>query len=187
MADCEGVDVNDGTCSLPDCDKPVKRSCLCYGHYMKQWRYGTPTPVHPSRATDLTGRRFGHLVAVERVGNRWLCRCDCGRTTVVRVGDLNRGSAASCGDRRTHRRQDEVGYSSAHDRVRRDRGLVQRYDCVDCGARAQHWSYDHADPDELHEDGISARPVAYSLKPEHYQPRCISCHKRFDLGRHDAA
>jgi len=177
---------NATTCSLLDCDNPVKRLGFCYGHYMKQWRYGTPTPKHRRRWVDLTGQRFGALVVAYRRNNGWICRCDCGAETFTRAGDLNRGSATSCGDRTIHLRREDVGYSAAHDRVRRDRGQVQAHECVGCGTQAQHWSYDHSDPDELHAEGLSARPVAYSVKPEHYSPRCIKCHKRFDLDHIDA-
>lgn len=52
---------------------------------------------------DLTGKRFGKLVALEYVprqgGKRagWLCECDCGKKKVVLSGNLNRGIAKSCG------------------------------------------------------------------------------------------
>ena len=174
------------TCSVTGCDKPVKRTTLCYGHYMKNWRYGTPTPSFPDRHEDLSGRRFGNLIVLRRVDGRWLCSCDCGATTVVRVGDLNRGTTANCGDRSEHRRRDDIKYAAAHDRVRADRGLVQTYRCVDCGQRAQHWSYNHDDPDELHQEGLSAQPVAYSIHPDHYSPRCVKCHRHFDLFHADA-
>lgn len=173
-------------CSLANCGKPVKRAGFCYGHYMKNWRYGTPTPEHAPTWADLRGKRFGSLVVIERTQGRWLCRCDCGSTSVVRSGDLNRGTVSTCGDRSIHIRRDDVGYSAAHERVRSDRGLVQTHNCVDCGTKAQHWSYNHTDPDELHADGLSAHPVAYSVRPEHYSPRCIKCHKRFDLDHIDA-
>lgn len=124
----------DATCSVPDCAKPIKRAGFCYGHYMKNWRYGTPTPEWPDRWVDVRGQRFGALVVEERAGMKWLCLCDCGRTTRVRAGDLNRGTVTTCGDRPTHWRQDDAGYSAAHDRVRRDRGRVQRHACEDCGA-----------------------------------------------------
>lgn len=178
----------DGTCSLPDCGKPLRRAGYCYGHYMKAWRYGTPTPDHPSRVVDIKGQRFGTLTVIERRGFQWHCECDCGRTRLVSAGDLNRhGDANTCGHRPTHRRRDDAGYSAAHDRVRRDIGPVHDYCCVNCGEPAKHWSYDHDDPDELLEYGLSANAVAYSLKPEHYSPRCVSCHKRYDLDRKHAA
>jgi hypothetical protein len=50
---------------------------------------------------DLTGQRFGRLtvVALDRVDRCtwWLCRCDCGKETVVRVSQLRDGKSFSCG------------------------------------------------------------------------------------------
>lgn len=176
------------TCSLSTCDKPVKRAGYCYGHYMKNWRYGTPEPVFAPRWDDLRGQRFGSLVVTDqRVGRFWICKCDCGATTRADTGNLNRGSKISCGDSKAHHRKDFVSYSGAHERVRNDRGPADRLPCVGCNRPAQHWSYNHDDPDELHEDGLtSRRTVAYSQKPDHYSPRCVTCHKRFDLDRIDA-
>ena len=54
---------DESTCALPDCDEPIKRKEFCYGHYMKQWRYGTPTPEFPSKVVDLVGQSFGGLLA----------------------------------------------------------------------------------------------------------------------------
>lgn len=176
--------MNQGTtCKLAECGKPVKRRGYCYGHYMKNWRYGTPTPEFEPAWIDIRGRRFGALTVIARRGSRWLCDCDCGAVATVRAGDLNSGHVSSCGDRALHGRRDDILYHSAHDRVRDDRGLVQHHACVGCGRSAQHWSYDHTDPDELLAEGLSSNPLAYSTKPEHYSPRCVRCHKRFDLKR----
>jgi hypothetical protein len=52
---------------------------------------------------QLVGQRFGHLTVVEFVDvarngtTRWLCRCDCGNTTIVRHGNLKSGSTKGCG------------------------------------------------------------------------------------------
>ena len=54
-------------------------------------------------ALDLSGKRFGRLVAVERMKRPgkpdwfWLCRCSCGRTSVRRGSALQGGVAISCG------------------------------------------------------------------------------------------
>ena len=50
--------------------------------------------------------RFGRLVTIKKVEKllndkdkhyKWLCRCDCGNTTVVRSSDLRKGKTKSCG------------------------------------------------------------------------------------------
>lgn len=52
---------------------------------------------------DLTGKRFGHLVAVEYMAGtktkkgRWLCMCDCGQMHEVATSNLTRGKVKSCG------------------------------------------------------------------------------------------
>ena len=59
-------------------------------------------PKHSRKKLDLTGQRFGRLTVVgpvENIGSRtaWLCRCDCGRETVVKTHRLRSGHTASCG------------------------------------------------------------------------------------------
>lgn len=56
----------------------------------------------PKPFSDLTGRRFGRLVATVRIPRakgktHWACRCDCGKVVSVRVDALNNGQIKSCG------------------------------------------------------------------------------------------
>lgn len=53
---------------------------------------------------DLTGRRFGRLLVIERApknwyGNSvgWKCDCDCGVSRIVMSGNLRSGATKSCG------------------------------------------------------------------------------------------
>lgn len=55
---------------------------------------------------DITGKRFGSLVAVScfnkinnsnRSGIMWICKCDCGKTTISTVSKLRKGIRFSCG------------------------------------------------------------------------------------------
>lgn len=55
---------------------------------------------------DISGQRFGRLVALDRsVGvkpngskySRWRCLCDCGSETSVSMSDLTTGNTTSCG------------------------------------------------------------------------------------------
>lgn len=57
---------------------------------------------------DLTGQRFGYLVAIKPNGKTkncniiWDCLCDCGNHTNVTSGNLVRGSITSCGCKRSY-------------------------------------------------------------------------------------
>lgn len=49
---------------------------------------------------DLTGRKFGKLTVIERVGNsgsKWLCKCECGREKTVLGSNLRQGYTTTCG------------------------------------------------------------------------------------------
>ena len=55
------------------------------------------------QAKDLIGQRFGKLVVIERAENtkecraQWLCKCDCGKTKVIKGKYLLNGDTKSCG------------------------------------------------------------------------------------------
>ena len=71
---------------------------------------------------------------------------------------------------------DDATYLGAHQRVRYQRGRAKDHACVDCGGPAAHWSYDRACPNEK-----QSELGPYSTDIAHYVPRCVRCHKRFDL------
>lgn len=55
-----------------------------------------------SKLIDLVGQRFGKLTIIEKSENKggktaWLCKCDCGNSTVVVGGNLKNGHTTSCG------------------------------------------------------------------------------------------
>lgn len=59
-----------------------------------------------SKLIDEMGNRYGRLVVVKRGKNRgrqamWLCKCDCGKETIVSGAHLRRGNTRSCGCLRT--------------------------------------------------------------------------------------
>jgi hypothetical protein len=74
---------------------------------------------------------------------------------------------------------DVLTFGGVHKRLARTHGSASRHLCVDCGAQAKEWSYDGRDGAEQHELVRGSR-VAYSLDLTHYQPRCVSCHRKFD-------
>ena len=52
-----------------------------------------------SKFKDISGIRFGRLIAQKRLPLRkkWECLCDCGQTTVTRIDFLTSGHTQSCG------------------------------------------------------------------------------------------
>lgn len=68
---------------------------------------------------DLTGKRFGRLVAVEYKGNRiWSCQCDCATTIDVRTTNLGSGNTRSC---RCLKRETATALCFVHGHVRNHR------------------------------------------------------------------
>ena len=138
---------------------------------------------------DLTRQRFGRLVVISQAedtfcrGQRkrnWVTLCDCGATHTVSATALLSGSSKSCGCllRETNKRLktvDRPRYHTFHGRMLRHRGPARHHACVDCEGSAEEWSYDHKDAAELMDGG-----KRYSLKYEHYEPRCVSCHRKLD-------
>lgn len=60
------------------------------------------------RAIDLTGQRFGRVIAVAFKGTRngrgyWECLCDCGKSKTFCTRELRAGDITSCGCERKER------------------------------------------------------------------------------------
>lgn len=71
----------------------------------------------------MTGRRYGALVAIRRVGSKpngnaiWLCRCDCGNECEVDGYDVRRHKTISCKECGAERsRQGSVKHGLSHTR-----------------------------------------------------------------------
>lgn len=89
-------------CICPVCGKrfSMKAETVGIAHQCKECNA-------KSRIIDLTGQRFGRLVAIEHAGRvvnkngfrttLWKCKCDCGKESVVRYPLLVSGNTRSCG------------------------------------------------------------------------------------------
>ncbi len=87
-------------CGVEGCERPCLARGLCMAHYHRALRARDFEPQ--PKQLDLTGMRFGWLSVIECERsdghNRyWKCRCDCGRETVVRAGNLLAGNTKGCG------------------------------------------------------------------------------------------
>ena len=84
--------------------QPAKRACRACG---KVYRPDKHTSIYCSRdcakgpRLKLAGRIFGRLTAIKPVKidrrTHWLCRCECGGTTLVITSNLTRRNTLSCG------------------------------------------------------------------------------------------
>ena len=112
---------------------------------------------------DLTDQKFGRLTVIKRSypnGNggepRWLCKCECGKKTVVRGACLRKGEIQSCGCLRIEKLKNRLrlplglaSMRSAIDSYKRNakiRGIeynltekefakITKMDCYYCGAK----------------------------------------------------
>lgn len=75
------------------------------------------------KANDLTGKKFRHLTAIERITNRrgkifWKAKCDCGNYTEVDANALTRKDgkgAVSCGCKNFRTNQDSANWKSPNE------------------------------------------------------------------------
>lgn len=137
----------------------VRSGALKFGH-TQSCGCLTKKAVSDATSSKITGKRFGRLVALERIGSRrggalWRCACDCGNEHIALAGTLNSGQLVSCGcasiDRPGLRSKQVRASSSIHDHKRRarvrgatgswtteqitDLSLKQRGRCANCGTK----------------------------------------------------
>lgn len=80
-----------------------------------------------SKMVDLSGKRFGRLVAIEVVGRTftpngtrqtmWRCKCDCGNETTVKYIALTSGNTKSCGCGEIENRMSNIRKAQLNNRV----------------------------------------------------------------------
>jgi len=83
---------------------------------------------------DITGKRFGRLVAIERTGrvskngtSFWLCKCDCGNEKIINIDILNRGKSKSCGCLRSEV-SSNLGIENGHKNIKKAQSHVANFD-----------------------------------------------------------
>lgn len=180
-------------CVAPDCTRKAVRGkgdkSLCEGHYMRMRRNGSygdrpigclppkiPTTVlGPKLPPKVCGVEECNTVATERG------YCKKHATRLRRHGDPT--TYIPHEDRNLPTRSDNPRWTgdmatseAVHQRLRKWRGPASTHRCVECGEQAAHWSYNHDAPDER-----IAERGAYTTDLSYYSPRCVPCHKRFDL------
>lgn len=81
-------------------------------------------------------------------------------------------------------RKEVVNYFQQHRRLTYIKGKASDLPCVGCGSTGRNeWSMHHEAPEQLVAEVRPGRFVKYTLDPDDYSPRCIPCHRAYDLGR----
>ena len=126
-----------------DCgNKKIVSGCKLRGDRVKSCGCLAKELSSERQLDNLVGQRFGRLVVEGREENKgsevcWKCKCDCGKTCVVRAGDLKRGNTKSCGcirvDNISGQRFGKLTVVSEHGR--NSWGDVQWLCLCDCGSQ----------------------------------------------------
>jgi hypothetical protein len=153
------------TCSIAGCGRRFAAHDLCLMHYKRKQRNGDPLKLVKQAggpcAVEGCDRVYEAKGFCKLHYRRWMSHGD--PLTVLPTGGWT---------------GDDATYLAFHVRQRKVRGLAENHLCG-CGARADEWAYDHADPDERQQT-IGKYTMPYSLDMDHYSPMCHSCHRRFD-------
>lgn len=164
-------------CSAEDCQAPPRstHAQYCETHYYRLRRTGKLTVDNPQRKQ----RGICTVDGCETKDHGPHGLCAMHFTRLRRHGDplALRPNPMPAGPDHSRWTGELASYRAVHQRVKKQRGVPSLHICVDCGGQAQHWSYDHADQNELFEEGFGA----YSIDIDHYEPRCVRCHKNFDM------
>lgn len=165
-------------CTVDGCTRKPRSlgSPLCETHYYRQRRTGTV--AEPKRVYGTTCVIDGCDAAAtcsgkgSRGADEGYCRLHYLR--IKRRGDPHYEHKGANVPKWTGA---DATNRAVHQRVRALRGSARGWCCADCSNPAFHWSYDHTDPNEK----VDPEKGPYSVHLDHYVPRCVPCHKRFDL------
>jgi hypothetical protein len=171
--------MSERTCSIAGCDRAIEARGWCKAHYSR-WLRSHSISEQPIR-TPNAERRECEVDGCDRTGRLKRGMCGLHYKRFQRRGDPLVGGPTprpygTRGGGRKPSSDGSVGYSGIHSRVVRERGPASGHACWSCGQPAEHWAYDHEDPDAR----IDARDGAYSQSIDHYYPMCQKCHVRFD-------
>ena len=162
--------MTDLTCSIEGCDQePCNGRGWCQAHYTRWHRHGDPLAGGPSPRTGCLvegcdRKHHGHGYCKNH-RRKWRRNGDPGT-------DLTRAY-----------RGDDITYTTAHSRLRQQRGPASERTCIDCGGQAADWSYRGGSPKEIVGVTQHGYVLPWSPDPADYDPRCRNCHRNFDLGR----
>lgn len=156
------------TCSLNGCERAHQGRGYCDGHLRRFILTGEPGPV------EFEPRNPGSVCSIADCDNPHVGKglCDKHLQRLRKTGSattpLPQHPANWTGNAAT--------YNAVHLRLRKARGKARDQVCKNCGAQAEHWSYDYSEANPKRDPDRGP----YSLDLSRYRPLCQPCHRRFD-------
>lgn len=168
-------------CSISGCVRPAKSRGWCETHYFRWYRTGNAGDAEILvKGLNSTGLCTHDDCSKPVKGMMLYCSMHLARN--YRHGDMDtvKTPERKWGEENPNWVGEDVGYGGAHCRIYRARGNATEYPCVDCFDQAAQWSYRHGSERE-NTEWMDGKLVPYSPDPMDYDPRCVPCHKAFDL------
>ena len=159
-------------CSIPECGRVAQARGWCKMHWRRWRKSGDPNIV---KVRGSWNKKAGPCEVAE-CGQTAHARGLCSKhyTRWAKHGDVEKLAPTG-----RPLKGDHLSITGVHKRLARLWGPASGRQCIGCERRAAEWSYDGLDPDQL--TGVANGFVmAYSVDLSHYQPRCTSCHRKFD-------
>ena len=162
-------------CHVEDCGRPSAGWGMCKMHWKRWKKHGDPTV----KTVYIPAKGVCSISGCE---NKYHAHGYCAMHLYYKekYGDP---LAEGVGKYQGRNRMDVPSYAGIHKRIFYDQGRARKYDCVECGNRAQEWSYNGGDENEYWEK-VRGVYMAYSTDQEYYSPRCKPCHRAKDLDIH---
>jgi hypothetical protein len=156
-------------CAVDGCSRRVVAWDWCDKHYRRWRKYGDPLDPGRYQQRPEDGLCTVEGCEQEHYGRGW-CTKHYQRWRMT--GDAEHPPKAQVGV--------VTSYHSAHSVMTARKGRASEQACADCNKQAHHWAYMHHCPDERRDESGAAAGIAWCPHPEHYQPRCRTCHRQYD-------
>lgn len=172
-------------CKIEECTRALHARGMCSGHYFR-WRVtGVTGGELRKRVNDVPDSCVAPKCTSEDIRAHGLCGMHYQR--LRKHGSVEYNGRERYGADHHRWKGEEIGYGGAHERVQSVRGKASEHQCVDCTEQAAEWSYRGGSQKELTKPvkggNGAVYMVAYSPDLTDYDPRCKTCHKRYDDGR----
>lgn len=178
-------------CAVEGCPRPHFAKGWCNTHYYRLRRNGTldlksVVRAAPKAKAPRPEKRECAAPGCNAIEDGRCGMCKLHDTRRRRHGDPTvmvhqRDRNLPRGDRNANWTGDAATYSAVHQRVKKVRGAASEHRCK-CDATARQWAYQHGDPNERIGPMHNGELAPYSTNIQAYEPMCVPCHKKYDLG-----